>query len=654
MLLVRSLQVTAFESSSLAVSTNYFDPQDRFETVDFEKVDKFVDQERFVCGKTYGCRVVITNVSSVTYQVSLLCQIPTGAIPVNGGFRTKNLDDRKIESYATSSLEYYFYFPQVGNFEHYPAHVARNGAIIGYSLGKTEIGVIDAAAHVDRDSWDYMTSSKPEAKDVLEHVKNSATLRSCDLSKLAWRCADEKFFLEITNVLKRKQLFEPKIWKYSLVHNCEQECGEYLRRSDKFMKLLAPALTAENTGDPLFVNYNAYERGTYRHVEFFKSDDNILGLFNTRVHSNRLFSKHARFQSMYRAFLIRCLYRSYGLKTMSVDDQLSAIFFLIAQNDIKRAAAVLKAMDAKAAKKASPMMYDYVQVFLAFFDKDPAKALEKESTVHKWLSVSLPTTKRKLWSAVKQQITELQNRNKTLDDFQDAAKAKAAKLAQSKLGFTIDAAKKQVKIKSKNVASVTANFYAINIEQLFSNSPFTAGKDALSYVQPSTTVSMPTVAKVAAKKKDSSSDEDSDDDEKAKKATKKKDPNAPIETMMDFPKSLDEKSNFVLELFGDDTPLRVAKTQYNNSLSVEFNTSRGDLFVGNFSKFPVVQAYVKVYLATELNPNGFFLKDGYTDLRGRFDYLRSNVALPADATKVAVLVVSDTCGANIYYADIEK
>ena len=62
MLLVRSLEETNFSSSSLAVSTNYFDPSDRFESIDFEQVDKFVDQSKFVSGKTYGCRVVITNV----------------------------------------------------------------------------------------------------------------------------------------------------------------------------------------------------------------------------------------------------------------------------------------------------------------------------------------------------------------------------------------------------------------------------------------------------------------------------------------------------------------------------------------------------------------------------------------------------------------
>merc|ERR1712087_436759 len=159
------------------------------------------------------------------------------------------------------------------------------------------------------------------------------------------------------------------------------------------------------------------------------------------------------------------------------------------------------------------------------FRVDTEMVKKCQDTVHKWLSVALPTTKRALWTAVKQQITELQNRGKTLEEFTDAADAKAAKLAMPKLSFSIDAAKKMVRIKSKNVLSVTANFYAINIEQLFSNSPFTAGnfEDALMYVQPSATLSMPTVTKVATKKKnDSSSDDDSDDDEQEKKKAAKK------------------------------------------------------------------------------------------------------------------------------------
>merc|ERR1712154_474975 len=462
-----------------------------------------------------------------------------------------------------------------------------------------------------------------DPKDVLENIKNSTLLRQQDLSKLAWRCADEKFFKEVTNILRRKQLYNSKIWKYALV-----------------------------------LNYNAYERNTYRHIEFFKKDENILGLFNSRIQANNLLNKHQRFSRVYRDFLIRCLYRSHGVKTMSVDDQFSAIFYLIAQNRIKEANNVFKAVDNKKAKKQSPMLYDYIAVFLSFFEKDSEKALEKQDIVHKWLAVKLPTKKRKMWAAVKRQLTELQNRQKTLAEFQDSENAKKAKQTAPKLNFVIDAAKKQIRLKSKNIASIIANFYAINIEQLFSNSPFTAGKDALSYVQPTTSLTIETKKKEVAKKKKDSSDSDSSDDDEKEKKPVKEDKDKETITTIDFPKNFNEKSNFVLEALdknnNNDSNVRVVKTQYNNTLYVEFNTKRGDLFVGNFSKFPVVKAYVKVYLATKKNPNGFFIKDGYTDLRGRSDYLATATALPDDATKVAVLVVSDACGANIYYAQVQK
>ena len=50
-------------SSTLSVHSNYFDPRDSSELVHGEKVDKFV-VGTFETRKIYGCRSVITNVSS--------------------------------------------------------------------------------------------------------------------------------------------------------------------------------------------------------------------------------------------------------------------------------------------------------------------------------------------------------------------------------------------------------------------------------------------------------------------------------------------------------------------------------------------------------------------------------------------------------------
>merc|ERR1712130_19115 len=127
-----------------------------------------------------------------------------------------------------------------------------------------------------------------------------------------------------------------------------------------------------------------------------------------------------------------------------------------AQNRIKSAINIFKQMDSKAAKKVSPMMYDYVSVFLSFFDPNTDKPLEKIDVVHKWLAVKLPTTKRKMWMQVKKQLNQLQNRQKILDEFKDSEIAKQNKLSQPKLNFVIDSAKKQVRIKSKNIKKISA------------------------------------------------------------------------------------------------------------------------------------------------------------------------------------------------------
>ena len=55
--------------------------------------------------------------------------MPNGAIPVNTVAYTKSYTIR-LEPYSTERLEYFFYFPQAGNFSVYPANVSRFGNVI--------------------------------------------------------------------------------------------------------------------------------------------------------------------------------------------------------------------------------------------------------------------------------------------------------------------------------------------------------------------------------------------------------------------------------------------------------------------------------------------------------------------------------------------
>ena len=64
------------------------------------------------------------------------------------------------------------------------------------------------------------------------------------------------------------------------------------------------------------------------------------------------------------------------------------------------------------------------------------------------------------------------------------------------------------------------------------------------------------------------------------------------------------------------------------------------------SKKPVPKVYVKVYAQTAGGEVKFY-KDGYTDLRGRFDYASLNTNDLDTAMKFSILILSDEHGAVV-------
>ena len=90
-----------------------------------------------------------------------------------------------------------------------------------------------------------------------------------------------------------------------------------------------------------------------------------------------------------------------------------------------------------------------------------------------------------------------------------------------------------------------------------------------------------------------------------------------------------------------------SRTYFANALDVRFLESWGQVAVTEpGTTKPIPQAYVKVF--AKLTDGGVrFHKDGYTDLRGRFDYASLSDDPNAGAALYAVLVLSDQRGAVI-------
>ena len=212
------------EKSVLLVNQRFFAHNDRYRYEDNERLDKFVSEE-FEKGRVYGCRIVLTNPTSSRRKVDVLQQIPAGAMPVLAGMQTKSRHT-VLEAYSTQSQEYYFYFPEVGEFPHYPVHVAQNEEVVA-AADKFVFKVVAEVDDSDKNSWEYISQYGSE-DDVVKYMNNN-NIDRIDLGLIAWRMRTSKaYFEKVLGMLENRKVYNQTLWSYSIKYNVPSRIREYL------------------------------------------------------------------------------------------------------------------------------------------------------------------------------------------------------------------------------------------------------------------------------------------------------------------------------------------------------------------------------------------------------------------------------------------
>jgi hypothetical protein len=122
-------------------------------------------------------------------------------------------------------------------------------------------------------------------------------------------------------------------------------------------------------------------------------------------------------------------------------------------------------------------------------------------------------------------------------------------------------------------------------------------------------------------------------------------------TKFDLPPAL-HTSNVLVEITGGGQTKQQA--YYAHSLTAQVTETYGQVRVTETSTGkPLPKTYVKVY-ARNQDGSVKFYKDGYTDLRGRFDYSSLNTNELDFVEKFSLLVLSDTHGAVVREASPPK
>jgi hypothetical protein len=569
------------------ISQNFYRQGDRYREENGERIDKFVTDE-FLIHTVYGCQVVVTNPTSARQRLSVLLQLPIGAIPVANGQFTKTvmLD---LEPYRTQAIDYLFYFPLPGTFAEFPVHIAKNEQFIVAAQPAT-FKVLEKPSKLDTSSWDYV-SQNGTSEEVDAFLERENVL-SLDLEKIAFRMKDRRFFETVVTLLGQRHVYQPTLWSYALFHNDAAAAQQYLLHTEQIVAecggpIKSPLLTV----DPV-------ARHQYEHLEY-------KPLVNARTHSlgQRRQIVNGRLLEQYHRFLKLLSYRS----KLSDDDKLAVTYYLLLQDRIDEALSTFA--EVRPDQVATRIQYDYCAAYLDFFGEDPQRARAvaeryADYPVNRW---------RNSFTALLHQLDEAEGKGPKLVDAEDRTQ-RQGQLAANEPGFDFTLDAKQVQLSWQHVKEMRVNYYLMDVELLFSRNPFVqevSGPFASIKPNASQLVKLP--------------------DGQTKLA-------------LPLPKDLASR-NLLVELSA------AGKTRshayFANAMEVRMLENYGQVRVtdsGSGKAIPKV--YVKVY-ARLADGNVKFYKDGYTDLRGRFDYATVSTPEQQPISRFAVLVLSDERGALI-------
>lgn len=581
----------ADDASSILVSQNFYKHNDRYRHVGNQQLDKFLTKE-FIVNTVYGCQIAVTNPTSSPQSLTLVLQVPEGAIPVLNSQYTKRVPTQ-LKPFTTQTIDYYFYFPADGQFNHYPVQVTDSGNVIAFAEA-AKFNVVEEPTSVDTESWDHV-SQFASADQVIQFLKTQ-NLQRVDLSRIAWRMKDADFFNKVTQLLHERHTFNDVLWSYAIKHNVQNRIEEYLASNSNVVSRVGMQM------DSSLLKVNPIDRHTYQHRDYSP-------LVNARAH--KLGAQRTILNDRYRA-QYQSLAKLLSYQREFDDEQRMAItYYLLLQDRVEDAMEIFAKVNPD--NVAAKIQYDYCAAYLDFFDDEPTTA---KSIVDKYADYPVDRW-RNLFAAMKSQLDEIDGEQPATIDPEKTGQVNTL-LAASDCSFDLEVDNKEVAIDFQNVEQLTVNYYLMDIELLFSKNPFVQQYgNRFANIRPNLTqtVDLP------------------------KNETK---------VTFDMPADL-RNSNLLVEVVGRG--MKKTAAYYSNSLSLQLIENYGQVKVTDTATGkPLSRVYVKAY-ARMNNGQVKFYKDGYTDLRGRFDYASLNTNELDQVERFSVLVLSDSHGATVRESD---
>ncbi|GAA5482930.1 hypothetical protein [Haloferula sargassicola] len=426
----------------------------------------------------------------------------------------------------------------------------------------------------DKASWKVIARDGTD-EDVLARLR-SENLHAIDLSLIAWRLRERGFYNQVIATLRDRLMLPQSIARYAFLHGDTATMGAWIE-AEVFPQHLPSFLSlGDFLTSPVLDVRPTVHRG-WQSLEFDP-------LVNPRAHQlgdNPRFHQDA-VQSHYRDYLDQLAWKP----APSGDDQLHLTWFLFLQDRIGEALDRFAEIDRS--QVATTRAYDYLHALALFHQSKPGEA----AAIAAQYAELPPGPWAERFHAVISQAAEIAKLTDQPDS-KDSNAAPEKEALQLELGMSENG---KLRISGRGQEQVELSLYQIDLEMLFSRNPFLQEAGELPGTRPNRVETVAT-------------------DE------------------VDLPSGFQRGNVLVSAESGTAKTLRIL-----DSRDLEIACRRADpvLQVRAPDGAPISAAYVKVYC--ERAGEAEFLKDGYTDLRGKFDYRTRTDDLAPPSGRIAILV----------------
>ncbi|KAF9547416.1 hypothetical protein EC957_008425 [Mortierella hygrophila] len=614
--------------------------------------------------ESYGAHVVLMNVTPNPMKLHLEVQLPEGAIPIYGDIEAGQ--DIMLEAHESFQYKYKFYFPKEGDYPHYPAHVSDYDDIVAFaqpSVLKVRAYQPGSAVRdtLDKTTWSYVLTHGTQ-EDVLAKLAKDP-LDGMQVEILIPRLyRDAAFLRRVTDVLRDRHEYNDRIWSVSLVLKGEDKLvGEYIVQQPIYNRVgdwFTSALLKRRTRSRYEVSNEAFH-----YLEYFP-------LINARVHKAKQDATilNNRFKTQYERFLnLLCQKPEHD-----ASDLLVLIVYLLAQDRIMEAknhfSTLSKLVEEEQSKaeardeeqerefNAQQIQYDYLRAYLSLcvevqVDSSTADLeLDLEGVqeivnkyrnypVKRWnrlfkdMRVYVNAIQKSAIDATAEEAAGAGDSTAAAPATQDASNddAESATVKRIKeVPVTVDfkiGSDSQIEIRHSGVDEVTVEYYVIDAETMFSNSPLTFSEHSQVETQTASnnvSASGGTGSTAVASNSYRLLKPNGTDKHTVQQCTHSQDTPLIIPVLEKY-----RNTNVMVSVStSPPTATRTWKAYYSQTITVQCHERSGTIKIAtkadtqNKVRSRAIRgAYVKVYAEMKHGfQNTTFWKDGYTDLIGQFAY----------------------------------